>query len=77
VLITEVHPDDLTHYQVNRDKPHGASSRVAHFSVLKLDQPPFNVKNVQLAFEIDPPYFASYAIYGKSFKLRTFHMSNS
>lgn len=72
VLITEVHPDDLRHYRINRDKPHGATSRLAHFSVLQLDKPPFNVANARLVFEIDPPYFASYAVYGRSFKLRTF-----
>jgi SAM-dependent methyltransferase len=75
VLITEVHPEDLRHYQINRDKPHGATSRVAHFSILRLDQPPFSVAGVRLVFENDPPYFASYAVYGRSFKLRTFLIS--
>jgi len=75
VLITEVHPEDFRHYRINRDKPHGATSRMAHFSVLCLDKPPFNVTDAQLVFEIDPPYFASYSVYGRSFKLRTFLLS--
>ena len=75
VLITEVHPEDFRHYRINRDKPHGVTSRLAHFSVLCLDKPPFNVAGAQLVFEIDPPYFASYAVYGRSFKLRTFLIS--
>jgi len=77
VLVTEVHPEDLTHYQINRDKSHGATSRIAHFSVLLLDQPPFNIKNMQLVFEIEPPYFASYAVYGQTFKLKTFLISKT
>jgi SAM-dependent methyltransferase len=76
-LITEVHPDDFQHYQINRDKPHGATSRLAHFSVLCLDQPPFNVAGARLAFEIDPPYFSSYVVYGRSFKLKTFLLSQT
>jgi len=71
-LITEVHPEDFQHYRINRDKPHGATSRLAHFSVLCLDHPPFNVADTRLVFEIDPPYHSSYAVYGRSFKLRTF-----
>lgn len=77
VLITEVHPEDFQHYKINRDKPHGATSRLAHFSVLCLDQPPFGVADARLVFEIDPPYFSSYAVYGRSFKLRTFLISRA
>jgi SAM-dependent methyltransferase len=76
-LITEVHPDDFQHYQINRDKLHGATSRLAHFSVLCLDQPPFNVADARLVFEIDPPYYSSYAVYGQSFKLKTFLVSRT
>lgn len=75
-LITEVHPDDLSHYTINRDKAHGATSRLAHFSVLHLDAPPFNVSRARLVFEIAAPYFPSYAVYGRSFTLRTFLISN-
>jgi SAM-dependent methyltransferase len=77
VLITEVHPEDFRHYQINRDKPHGESSRLAHFSVLCLDQPPFNVADARLVFEIEPPYFESYAVFGRSFKLKTFLISRA
>jgi SAM-dependent methyltransferase len=77
VLITEVQPEEMKHYQINRDKPHGATSRIGHFSVLRLDQPPFNVDNVQTVFEIDPSYLASYKVYGGSFKLRTFLISRA
>jgi SAM-dependent methyltransferase len=76
-LITEVHPDDFQHYQINRDKPHGASSRLAHFSVLCLDKPPFNLTDAQLVLETSPPYFSAYAIYGQSFKLKTFLTSRT
>jgi SAM-dependent methyltransferase len=76
-LITEVHPEDFQHYRINRDKPHGASSRLGHFSVLCLDHPPFNVADARLVFEVDPPYFPSYAVYGRSFKLRTFLISTT
>jgi SAM-dependent methyltransferase len=77
VLITEVHPEDFRHYQINRDKPHGATSRLAHFSVLCLDQPPFSVADARLAFEIDPPYFSDDAVHGRSFKLKTFLISRA
>jgi 2-polyprenyl-3-methyl-5-hydroxy-6-metoxy-1,4-benzoquinol methylase len=77
VLITEVHPDDLRSYQINRDKPHGATSRLVHFSVLSLDKPPFNITDAQLVFEIDPPYFQSYEVFGQSFKLKTFLISSA
>jgi SAM-dependent methyltransferase len=76
-LITEVHPEDFRHYRINRDKPHGATSRLAHFSVLCLDHPPFNVADARLVFEIDLPYHSSYAVYGRSFKLRTFLISTA
>jgi hypothetical protein len=76
-LITEVHPDDFQHYQINRDKPHGASSRLAHFSVLCLEKPPFSVSHMESVFETSPPYFSSYAVYGQSFKLKTFLISNT
>lgn len=76
-LITEVHPDDFQHYQINRDKPHGATSRLAHFSVLCLDQPPFNLADAPLVFAIDLPYSPLYAVYGRSFKLKTFLISRT
>jgi SAM-dependent methyltransferase len=76
-LITEVHPEDLQHYQINRDKPHGATSRLVHYSVLCLDHPPFNVADARLVFENDPPQYTSYAVYGRSFKLRTFLITGS
>jgi hypothetical protein len=72
-----VHPDDFQHYQINRDKPHGASSRLAHFSVLCLDKPPFNLTDAQLVLETSPPYFSAYAIYGQNFKLKTFLTSRT
>jgi len=72
VLLTDVQPEDLAGYAINRDKVHGASSRLVHKSCLRLDQPPFNVAGVELIFETAPPYFASYAPFGSSFKLRTF-----
>ena len=71
-LVTEVHPEDFSHYQINRDKPHGATSRLAHFSVLCLDKPPFNILHARPVFEVDPPFFEAYAVYGRRFKLRTF-----
>jgi SAM-dependent methyltransferase len=72
VLFTDVQPEDPSGYGINRDKVHGASSRLVHKSCLKLDEPPFSVKSVRLVFEATPPYFASYAPFGSNFKLRTF-----
>jgi len=72
VLFTDVQPEDPSGYRINRDKVHGDSSRLVHKSFLRLDQPPFNLKDVRLVFETAPPYFASYAPFGSSFKLRTF-----
>ena len=73
-LITEIHPEDFRHYQINRDKPHGANSRMSHFSVLCLDHPPFNA-NAKLVFAVDPQFNPSFSIYGRSFKLKTFLIS--
>lgn len=72
VLFTDVQPEDTSRFRPNRDKVHGASSRLIHQSQLRLDEPPFNVKNVRLAFETVPEYFASYSPFGSRFKLRTF-----
>ena len=76
-LITEAHPEDFQHYRINRDKPHGATSGLDHFSVLRLNHPPFNVADARLVFEIDPLYDSSYAVYGRRFKLRTFLISTT
>ena len=72
ILFTDVQPEDTGDYKINKDKVHGDSSRLVHKSSLRLDAPPFNVRNVRMVFETDPPYFESYAPYGSSFKLRTF-----
>lgn len=72
VLFTDIQPTDLSGYKVNRDKVHGDSSRLVHRSHLSLDKAPFNVEGLRLVFETEPPYFASYAPFGSSFKLRTF-----
>jgi SAM-dependent methyltransferase len=72
VLFTDVQPEDVSNYRINKDKVHGASSRLVHGSCLRLDAPPFGVKGMRLVFETNLPYFDSYAPYGGSFKLRTF-----
>jgi SAM-dependent methyltransferase len=77
VLFTDVQPEDTSGYGINRDKVHGASSRLVHKSCLKLEESPFNVKTVRLVFEATPPYFASYAPFGSSFKLRTFLLESN
>ena len=72
VLITDVQPENIDNYKINKDKVHGASSRPVHRSVLRLDAPPFNVKGVQLVFEMHLPYGVTDAVDGSGFKLRTF-----
>ena len=72
VLFTDIQPDNTRGYRINRDKVHGASSRLVHRSCLRLDMSPFNVQEIRLVFETPSPYFASYAPFGSSFKLRTF-----
>ena len=72
VLFTDVQPDDLRRYKINKDKVHGDTARLILSSYLRMEAPPFNVKDVRMVFETVPPYFASYAPYGSSFKLRTF-----
>ncbi|WP_428484751.1 class I SAM-dependent methyltransferase [Rhodopila sp.] len=72
VLFTDIQPEVTSDYKINKDKPHGASSRILQTSFLRLEAPPFNVGNIALVFETAPPYFKSYAPYGSSFKLRTF-----
>jgi hypothetical protein len=49
---------------------------MSHFSALCLDQPPFSI-NAKLVLEVDPPFYPSFAVYGRSFKLRTFLVSKS
>jgi SAM-dependent methyltransferase len=71
-LFTDVQPVSLSGYAVNKDKVHGASSRLTHQSCLQLERPPFNVRDIRLVFETASPYFASYAPFGSAFKLRTF-----
>ncbi len=73
VLFTDVQPDDISGYAVNRDKVHGDSSRLVHESCLKLDKPPFNIRGVRLVFEATPQYAPSYAPFGSGFKMRTYH----
>jgi SAM-dependent methyltransferase len=77
VLFTDVQPENTGGYGINRDKIHGASSRLVHKSCLKLEEPPFNVKTVRLVFEATPPYFTSYTPFGSSFKLRTFLLESN
>lgn len=72
VIFTDVQPDNPRGYSINKDKTHGDTARLIHGSYLRLDAPPFNVKNVQMVFETIPTYFASFSPYGSSFKLRTF-----
>jgi SAM-dependent methyltransferase len=72
VLFTDVQPDIDGHYKINKDKVHGASSRIVHNSFLRLDAPPFNVRDVELVFEASPPAFASVPPYDSGFRLRTF-----
>jgi hypothetical protein len=75
VLVTDVQPEQVGGYKINRDKVHGASSRLVHESIQRLDAPPVNVPNVQLVLEASLPDFAVDAVDavdGTSFKLRTF-----
>nr|WP_294526044.1 class I SAM-dependent methyltransferase [uncultured Rhodopila sp.] len=72
VLFTDVQPDMADGYKINKDKVHGASSRILHKSFLRLDAPPFNVKNIEMVFETSPPGFRSIPPYDYGFKLRTF-----
>jgi SAM-dependent methyltransferase len=72
VLFTDVQPEVPGRYKINKDKVHGASSRIVHNSFLRLDKPPFNVRNIELAFETSPPAFASVPPYDTGFGLRTF-----
>lgn len=73
VLFTDVQPETAGGFRINKDKVHGDTSRLVHHAFLRLDAPPFNVKDVKMVFETTPPYHESYAPFGSSFKLRTFH----
>ncbi len=77
VLFTDVQPEDTSGYGINRDKVHGASSRLVHKSYLRLEESPFNVKTVRLVFEATPPHFASYTPFQLRIKMRTFLLESN
>lgn len=77
VLITDIQPGSARGYRINRDKIHGASSRLAHRSILRLDLPPFNVMNVQQVLETRMPESAVDGVDGDGFVLRTFLIAPS
>jgi SAM-dependent methyltransferase len=72
VLVTDVQPTDTSRYRTNGDKVHGASSRIIHQSVLRLDQAPFRIANITQVLETDMLFSPDHAPHGTSFKLRTF-----
>ena len=73
VLFTDVQPENIKDFRINKDKVQGDTSRLVHRACLRLDAPPFNVKGIKMVFETDPPYFESFTPYGSNFKLRTFY----
>jgi hypothetical protein len=52
IIVSEVHPGPVGSFKPNRDKPHGADSRILWNSGVVLDAPPFNVKNVALLLSV-------------------------
>jgi hypothetical protein len=52
VLVTEHYPNKVRSY--NRNIVHGARTRVEEGSAVFLDQPPFNVTDVELLLEVQP-----------------------
>jgi SAM-dependent methyltransferase len=72
VLVTDVQPKDHAGYRVNRDKARGAGSRLLYRSLLRLDQPPFNVTGVRAVFATGLPRSADDPVLGTNFYFRTF-----
>lgn len=68
VIITEHYPAPSVKAVPNLDKPHGPDTRIADNSAVYLDQPPFNVSNLQMILEVETP---DYLVY-KGEKIRSF-----
>ncbi|MGH9867789.1 MAG: class I SAM-dependent methyltransferase [Candidatus Polarisedimenticolia bacterium] len=53
VLVTEHYPAPSVRSVPNKDKPHGADTRIYDDSAVCLDQPPFNLRGLSLFLEDD------------------------
>ena len=73
VLFTDVQPENIGDFRINKDKVHRDTSRIVHHACLSLDAPPFSIKSLKMVFETNPTYSKSYAPYESQFKLRTFY----
>ncbi len=77
VLITDCQPGPIGSFKCNKEKAHGASSRIEFQSGLCLDKPPFNVPHVDLVLETMAPYLSAFSPYDKGCCLRTFLLRGS
>jgi hypothetical protein len=73
VMVTEHYPPPSANFVPNKDKPHGADTRVYDNSAVCLDQPPFNVRDARLILEVDVATTTQVADGGK---LRTFVLTH-
>jgi hypothetical protein len=73
VLVTEHYPAHGRLTEYNRDKPHGADTRVIDNSAVCLDRPPFQVPGIRLALEVP----ANLGLRNEGERLLTFLIENS
>ncbi|WP_427156867.1 class I SAM-dependent methyltransferase [Aliinostoc sp. HNIBRCY26] len=74
VFVTESYPENLEDTVPNIDISTGAEIRLEKNSAVFLDQPPFNVHNVELLLTL--PYPEENPLYGKHSQLCTFKIEN-
>jgi hypothetical protein len=68
VIATDCQPPPGSNFVANRNKPHGRDIRLYDNSALALDQPPFNVKDIELFLDVRSPN----TIYDVDERLRSF-----
>ncbi len=76
VLVTDTQPENPRGYRINRDKAHGAITRMEYNSILRLDRLPFNVPDIKPVLEVEIPLVAGASIYGRNYRLQTFLIRN-
>jgi SAM-dependent methyltransferase len=72
LIVTDHQPSPGASFIPNRDKPHGREIRLFDGSALMLDQPPFNMKNVELLLDVASPN----VLFDANERLRTFVIRN-
>ena len=52
IMVTEHYPPMTQDFVANKDKPHGADTRVCYGSAVVLDAPPYNISTVELVLSV-------------------------